>query len=672
MKKVILALINIMLFNAAGHAEVLSPDKALERAFSNTIVRKATASKGDNYSLTDTGYGESGPAYYVFSNTDNSLILSANDCAAPVLAILDSPIPNLDNIAPATREWLNEYSRQISSAATTSASYNTNLPEHANITPMLTTTWGQNAPYNSMCPTNSAGQPCYAGCVATAMAQTMKHFGYPYKGTGNASYTWNNGVRNTQLEMDFSTTTFSWANMPDKCTTASPATQRNAVATLFKAVGYAVEMNYSADTKGSTATSPKIAEALVNNFGYDKGITLDYRDYYTAEEWDNLIYNNLATVGPVIYNGRDSGGGHSFVCDGYRTGGYYHINWGWEGVSDGYYLLQALEPDKVGVGGGTGAYNYDQNAVLGIRPAVASSTAAVPFMAIRGNMKISVNGQKITLSADESTDMGGFYNMSYLTADFDIGLRFYNGFMSEYVTVITGRTLKPLTGVKALEITVPQTIMNGPYTLYPVYRVGGPGPWKPFRYDVENSYGYINIIVDGNNITVDQPVSTDPQNVIATLPSGNSYKIGTVATIPVRFTNNNASDREITAFLGIGTVEGSTLQTMLRSQNQTNIIPARQYIDTVYNITIPTGMDPGQYRIFVGAYNGDKAYVISSSTYVVNIEEDAGTDTVTTDENASQPTRYYNLQGVEVSPENMSSGIYILRQGTHSSLIFRN
>lgn len=671
MNKVILAILGLTLFSE-GWAMVLAPEEALERAFNTAVIRKTSAAKDNGYSLIYTGYGASDAAYYVFSNSVNSVILSANGCGAPVLAILDAPLSNLDAISPATRGWLNEYARQIDATADGGVPYAVNLPSHTDIPPMLTTTWGQNAPYNSMCPTNSAGQYCYAGCVATAMAQTMKYFGYPQKGTGSASYTWNNGVRNMQLEMDFSTTTFSWANMPDNCTNVSPMAQRNAVATLFKAVGYAVEMNYSADAKGSTATSPKIAEALVNKFGYDKGIALDYRDYYSAEEWDNLIYNNLATVGPVIYNGRDSGGGHSFVCDGYRSGGYYHINWGWEGVSDGYFLLQALEPDKVGIGGGTGAYNYDQNVVLGIRPAVSSSTAALPFMAIRGNMKIKAEGQKITISAEEPTDMGGFYNMSYLTADFDIGLRFYNGFMSEYVTVITGRTLKPLTGVKTLEFTVPQTIMNGSYTLYPVYRSGGPGPWKAMRYDVEDSYGSVNIIVEGDKIIVDQPVSSDPQNVIATLASGNNYKIGTVATIPVRFTNNNASDREITAFLGIGIAQGSTLQTMLRSQNQTNIIPAQQYIDVNYNITIPTGMDPGQYRIFVGAYNGDKAYVISSSTYVVNIEEDAGADPVMSDGNLSQPKFYYNMQGVEVAPENMRKGLYIVRQGSHSELIFHN
>ena len=35
-------------------------------------------------------------------------------------------------------------------------------------------------------------------------------------------------------------------------------------------------------------------------------------------------------------------GGHAFVCDGYDGKGYYHINWGWGGDSDAYFLLLVL------------------------------------------------------------------------------------------------------------------------------------------------------------------------------------------------------------------------------------------------------------------------------------------------------------------------------------------
>ena len=45
---------------------------------------------------------------------------------------------------------------------------------------------------------------------------------------------------------------------------------------------------------------------------------------------------------------RSSSVGHEFVCDGYDGNGYFHFNWGWGGMSDGYFLLDALNPGAVG------------------------------------------------------------------------------------------------------------------------------------------------------------------------------------------------------------------------------------------------------------------------------------------------------------------------------------
>ena len=58
------------------------------------------------------------------------------------------------------------------------------------VTPLLTTTWNQGWPYNSMCPADATGSGghVYAGCVATAMAQIMKKWNYPITGNGSHSY----------------------------------------------------------------------------------------------------------------------------------------------------------------------------------------------------------------------------------------------------------------------------------------------------------------------------------------------------------------------------------------------------------------------------------------------------------------------------------------------------
>lgn len=40
----------------------------------------------------------------------------------------------------------------------------------------------------------------------------------------------------------------------------------------------------------------------------------------------SVDFDNLANVGPVLYGGSGTLGGHEFVCDGYSSDGYFHIN----------------------------------------------------------------------------------------------------------------------------------------------------------------------------------------------------------------------------------------------------------------------------------------------------------------------------------------------------------
>ena len=63
-----------------------------------------------------------------------------------------------------------------------------------------------------------------------------------------------------------------------------------------------------------------------------------------------MIYGSLRDCGPVLYWGSGNVS-HCFVCDGYRSNGYYHFNWGWGGLSDGYFLLDVLNPGSTGIGG---------------------------------------------------------------------------------------------------------------------------------------------------------------------------------------------------------------------------------------------------------------------------------------------------------------------------------
>lgn len=215
----------------------------------------------------------------------------------------------------------------------------------AAVAPLIKTKWGQGAPYNNMCPEYTVGgttRRYVTGCVATSMAQVMNYHGYPTKGTGSTSYRYTpQGGATLTLRANFGTTSYDWANMVDDYSKGGYTTaQAEAVATLMSHCGIAVHMNYN--TSGSGAMSHVACRALKKFFNYSAKIGCLYREFFHVDEWMNIIYKELSDGCPVIYGGNSTTGGHSFVFDGYDEDGLVSVNWGWEGVDDGYFDIASL------------------------------------------------------------------------------------------------------------------------------------------------------------------------------------------------------------------------------------------------------------------------------------------------------------------------------------------
>lgn len=213
------------------------------------------------------------------------------------------------------------------------------------VAPLIKTKWGQGAPYNNMCPEYTVGgttRRYVTGCVATSMAQVMNYHGYPTKGTGSTSYRYTpQGGATLTLRANFGTTSYDWANMADDYSNGGyTAAQAEAVATLMSHCGIAVHMNYNAS--GSGAMSHVACRALKKYFNYSAKIGCLYREFFHVDEWMNIIYKELSDGCPIIYGGNSRTGGHSFVFDGYDEDGLVSVNWGWEGVDDGYFDIASL------------------------------------------------------------------------------------------------------------------------------------------------------------------------------------------------------------------------------------------------------------------------------------------------------------------------------------------
>ena len=202
-------------------------------------------------------------------------------------------------------------------------------------TPLLTSKWGQDAPYNLQTP----GPGLYpTGCSATALAQVMYYWKYPASGQGSHSYQWDYGA--TTLNADFNHP-YDWVHMIDDYSSGATVEQQNAVALLMSDVGRAIDMQY---TPSSSAAHLSNNGALVTFFKYSSFHTPIFRrDFATTAEWFETFkaqLNSRLVVPMAIYPFT-----HAIVIDGYRTDNYLnlvHVNIGWGGLYDGYYTLDTI------------------------------------------------------------------------------------------------------------------------------------------------------------------------------------------------------------------------------------------------------------------------------------------------------------------------------------------
>lgn len=372
MKKIVL-ISGMMIAAGIAAASPLTPAAALERARGEAPAR--IAGKAASFELRMTRAEAGVDAVYVFERSDGGFIVTpADDCAPAILGYGEGRVGDGNGeSAPGFMWWIDNLARQVKYASEHSGGSSPARiarPDRDPVGPLCKTFWNQGAPYNFQCPEVN-GERSVTGCVATAMSQVMKYHGWPESGTGTKEYEWNGRT----LSIDFSECDFEWDQMLDSypyeyhgdyISVSGTERQQQAVALLMKAAGHSVEMNYSPSASG--AQSLLIAGALGEYFRYDKSLRYLMRDYYSLEDWEAIIYNSLVNDGPVAYAGQSTIGGHSFVCDGYDKDGYFHFNWGWGGLSDGYFLLDALDPIHQGIGGADGGFDFMQDVVVGIRP----------------------------------------------------------------------------------------------------------------------------------------------------------------------------------------------------------------------------------------------------------------------------------------------------------------
>ncbi|MCR4738303.1 MAG: C10 family peptidase [Bacteroidales bacterium] len=340
---------------------------------------------------TDSLTGTITDCYYVFAlQPKGFVIVAADDRVEPILGYSYDNNFVVANMPAHVRGWLGNYEKQIEAVAKSilqpepatqtkwtrlKSGQPINTRNGVTVGPLLITTWNQAPYYNNLCPmdANGPGGHALAGCVATAMAQIINYWGYPVHGRGTHSYSSNYGT----LTVNYDSAHYDYTNMPTALTATSTADEVNAVATLIRDCGVAVNMQYNSSESGSFDMDARAA--LINFFRFSPNISYVAKDNFSNSAWHSLLRENLDANSPILYSGLGSGG-HSFVCDGYNDN-YFHFNFGWSGNNDGWYFTSSITP-------GNYDYNSSQTALIGIVP---DSTGNIILGQMAGNSTFMVD-----------------------------------------------------------------------------------------------------------------------------------------------------------------------------------------------------------------------------------------------------------------------------------------
>ncbi len=538
MKKNLILTMTLLAAAATATAEVLTPSEALERALGEApaTMRKAPGLKTMKLNPAMTIGKTAEPEIYIMTPTAESLMILSAESETPALLGYADTAFDPANIPPAMQAMLATYSSEIKAVrAGIAVEASGSRADMSVVEPLCRTTWNQDMPYNLYCPKLNS-QRCMTGCVATAMAQILKAIEWPAKCNGGSeTYKWAYG--NQDLTLDFDDIELNWEVMRDNYPSTTTNTASKAVATLMQALGYAGHMNYSPTASGTHGVS--MAAGLIKHFDFDASISYELHDWYTQTEWETLIHKQLEAGFPVYCDGvnADYSMGHAFVIDGYAGDGYFHLNWGWGGMSDGYYRMTALDPVSQGIGGSTGGYNFAQGIIAGLKKGATTPLTEIP-MVFQCYDTFGVTESTVT-KASQATFTGGFYNLTPMSVkNVTPGVKFVNNETGEErllrsTTSIT-QEIPTNIGIMEYPVTMNKSIPEGEYTVYPTIY----DRTNKITYDMRTrigGYGCLHAKVTSSEVIFSEPVRAEVKatNIKVTSPA----YVGTPFTASVTLTN---------------------------------------------------------------------------------------------------------------------------------------
>jgi len=604
-------------------ASFVSPNTAMSVAQSFLQKNNQIALSNNDIWLSKEIKSEQASLIYIFNFSKGKETgftwVAADDIAHPILGYSLGDTLNLGMAPEHILAWVSDYKKSILWGINTGISAtedikaewdaltsNKNLigKRRGSVSPIINARWNQVPYYNDLCPLDGTKRSV-VGCVATAMAQVIHHWQYPSKGSGFHSYSHS---KLGTISANFGNTTYNYGNMP-----TAISSRNNDVALLNFHCGVAVEMNYSAQSSGAyviSAASPSThcAEyALKKYFNYPASVSGQLRDNYSTSSWKSKVNSDLDNGRPIIYAGFGNGGGHAFIFDGYDNAGKYHINWGWGGAYNGYFEIDALNPDGLGTGGGTGSYNSGHQAIFGIEaPDNTQTDASISIYADLNVDASSVSyGQPFKITTKAVNLSGKDFAGSLAVAVFDDSFNFV-----EFVGEMNSLSLKDNYAFTSLtfESAGSLIMLPGDYHLFLCYKNNG-GDWKIANdYSIYTNYAPLKVFYYNDIELYDDLKVT----------SGKIQK-GQTTSVSFNVANTGTSTFKGTYAVSLFNMDGSYAQ-LIGSQVDNSGLPSNSYYTSNINLTSPAiDVEPGTYLMAVQYQeSGSSSWYLVGSYYKVN------------------------------------------------------
>ena len=508
----------------------------------NTVQRPFRAAKSGTSTTT-----EEDAYYYVFNAGNNGgyVIVSGDDRVEPILGYVEQGSFDPNNIPDNMRSWLQSYADEIKYVIDNDIKPDSPLLKKRNkirstkhsVAELLKSRWNQGKPYNILCPDyytdkdNDVHHYPASGCVATAMAQVMYFYKFPAKTKAvipahSCTYTLKDGTKKTvSVNAIAKNTIIPWDNM---CDTYSwddnhvANAQDTAVAKLMLMCGQSVKMGWGASSGASTS---RARDVYVNYFGFDDGAYWGNRPNYGIDEWFDMLYNEMEAGYPVLYCGHSSGGGHAFVLDGFDGDNLFHVNWGWGGGSNGWFLVGVLNPgDTSGIGASSSSdgYSMSQGAVFNLR--LPDNIKADTYLSISD---ISTSGTTIKAKFKNDTGASGSFNTGIVKLDDDGGFSLVGN--QQTITGLESGSSQ----IKTFQIQ--SKLPEGIYKLSPASKLTRGQVWKP-KYNMRNQY--IEAVVDSTGTPTLTIINPTYDISIDTIVFPGSRVVGKEQEVKVVYRNN--------------------------------------------------------------------------------------------------------------------------------------